>query len=88
LSRAQLLEASRLHDDEVYDRAVDMQIMRLLVGEKSGVALYGIPLDVVQLLPCGISAAILIIRPLRSHQSVDKHAVSAPSQLACGRLET
>ena len=48
---------------------------------------YGIPLDVVQLLPCGISAAILIIRPLRSHQSVDKHAVSAPSQLACGRLK-
>ena len=29
LSRAQLLELSRLHDDGVYDRAVDMQIMRL-----------------------------------------------------------
>ena len=29
LSRLQLLELSRLHDDEVYDRAVDMQIMRL-----------------------------------------------------------
>jgi DNA-binding response OmpR family regulator len=29
LSRAQLLELSRLHDDEVYDRAVDVQIMRL-----------------------------------------------------------
>jgi DNA-binding response OmpR family regulator len=29
LSRMQLLELSRLHDDEVYDRAVDMQIMRL-----------------------------------------------------------
>jgi DNA-binding response OmpR family regulator len=29
LSRMQLLELSRLHDDEVYDRAVDMQVMRL-----------------------------------------------------------
>jgi DNA-binding response OmpR family regulator len=29
LSRMQLLELSRLHDDEVYDRAVDVQIMRL-----------------------------------------------------------
>jgi two-component system, OmpR family, response regulator len=29
LSRTQLLELSRLHDDKVYDRAVDMQVMRL-----------------------------------------------------------
>ena len=29
LSRAQLIELSRLHREEVYDRAVDMQIMRL-----------------------------------------------------------
>ena len=29
LSRMQLLELSRLHDDEVYDRAVDMLVMRL-----------------------------------------------------------
>jgi DNA-binding response OmpR family regulator len=37
LSRMQLLELSRLHDDEVYDRAVDMQIMRLRrkLGESS-----------------------------------------------------
>jgi DNA-binding response OmpR family regulator len=33
----QLLELSRLHDDEFYDRAVDMQIMRLRrkLGEDS-----------------------------------------------------
>jgi DNA-binding response OmpR family regulator len=38
LSRAQLLELSRLHGDEVYDRAVDTQIMRLRLklGEDSG----------------------------------------------------
>jgi DNA-binding response OmpR family regulator len=37
LSRAQMLELSRLHDDEVYDRAVDMLIMRLRrkLGEDS-----------------------------------------------------
>jgi DNA-binding response OmpR family regulator len=37
LSRAQLLELSRLHGDEVYDRAVDTQIMRLRLklGEDS-----------------------------------------------------
>jgi two-component system, OmpR family, response regulator len=37
LSRMQLLELSRLHEDEVYDRAVDMQIMRLRrkLGESS-----------------------------------------------------
>jgi DNA-binding response OmpR family regulator len=29
LSRAELMELSRLYDDEVYDRAVDVQIMRL-----------------------------------------------------------
>jgi two-component system, OmpR family, response regulator len=29
LSRMQLLELSRLHDDEVYDRAVDVAVMRL-----------------------------------------------------------
>jgi len=29
LSRMQLLELSRVHDDEVYDRAVDVQISRL-----------------------------------------------------------
>jgi DNA-binding response OmpR family regulator len=29
LSRAELLDLSRSHDDEVYDRAVDVQIMRL-----------------------------------------------------------
>ena len=29
LSRTQILELSRLHDDEVYDRAVDMLVMRL-----------------------------------------------------------
>lgn len=29
LSRMQLLELSRFHDDEVYDRAVDMLVMRL-----------------------------------------------------------
>ena len=29
LTRMQLLELSRLHDDEVYDRAVDMHVMRL-----------------------------------------------------------
>ena len=29
LSRMQLLELSRLHDDEVYERAVDMLVMRL-----------------------------------------------------------
>jgi DNA-binding response OmpR family regulator len=29
LSRTQLLELSRLHDDEVYDRSVDVQISRL-----------------------------------------------------------
>ena len=37
LSRAQLLELSRLHGDEVYDRAVDVLIMRLRrkLGEDS-----------------------------------------------------
>jgi two-component system, OmpR family, response regulator len=37
LSRTQLLELSRLHDDEVYDRAVDVLIMRLRrkLGEDS-----------------------------------------------------
>ena len=37
LSRAQLLERSRVHDDEVYDRAVDILIMRLRrkLGEDS-----------------------------------------------------
>ena len=29
LSRAQLLQLSRVHDDEVYERAVDMHVMRL-----------------------------------------------------------
>jgi DNA-binding response OmpR family regulator len=29
LSRGELLELSRLHDDEVYDRAVDVQVGRL-----------------------------------------------------------
>jgi len=29
LSRAQLLELSRLHDDEVYDRSIDVQVGRL-----------------------------------------------------------
>ena len=29
LSREQLLELSRLHDDEVYDRSVDVQVGRL-----------------------------------------------------------
>jgi two-component system, OmpR family, response regulator len=29
LSRDQLLEASRVHDNEVYDRAIDIQILRL-----------------------------------------------------------
>ena len=29
LTRGQLLERSRLHDDEVYERSVDIQIMRL-----------------------------------------------------------
>jgi DNA-binding response OmpR family regulator len=29
LSREQLLERSRLHDDEVYDRSVDVQVGRL-----------------------------------------------------------
>src|SRR5262249_35976429 len=29
LSRMQILELSRLHDDEVYDRAVDLLVMRL-----------------------------------------------------------
>jgi two-component system OmpR family response regulator len=29
LSRDQLIELSRLHDDEVYNRAVDLQIMRI-----------------------------------------------------------
>jgi DNA-binding response OmpR family regulator len=29
LSREQLLELSRLHGDDVYDRAVDIQVMRL-----------------------------------------------------------
>jgi len=37
LSRTQLLELSRLHGDEVHDRAVDMLIMRLRrkLGEDS-----------------------------------------------------
>jgi len=37
LSRTQLLELSRLHDDEVYDRAVDILILRLRrkLGEDS-----------------------------------------------------
>ena len=37
LNRAQLLERSRVHDDEVYDRAVDILIMRLRrkLGEDS-----------------------------------------------------
>ena len=37
LSRMQLLELSRLHDDEVYERAVDMLVMRLRrkLGEDS-----------------------------------------------------
>jgi DNA-binding response OmpR family regulator len=37
LSRAQLLELSRLHDDEVYDRTVDVLILRLRrkLGEDS-----------------------------------------------------
>jgi DNA-binding response OmpR family regulator len=40
LSRAQLLELSRLHDDEVYDRAVDVLILRLRrkLGESSATA--------------------------------------------------
>ena len=29
LTRGQLLDLSRLHDDEVFDRAIDVQIMRL-----------------------------------------------------------
>src|SRR5580698_9550677 len=29
LSRDQLLEASRMHDNEVYDRAIDVQVLRL-----------------------------------------------------------
>ena len=29
LSRDQLLELSRLHNDEVYDRSIDVQILRL-----------------------------------------------------------
>lgn len=29
LTRAQLLELSRLHDDEVYDRSIDVQVGRL-----------------------------------------------------------
>jgi two-component system, OmpR family, response regulator len=29
LTRDQLLEASRMHDDEVYDRAIDIQVLRL-----------------------------------------------------------
>jgi two-component system OmpR family response regulator len=29
LSRDQLIELSRLHNDEVYNRAVDLQVMRL-----------------------------------------------------------
>jgi len=29
LSREQLLELSRLHDDEVYDRSIDVQVGRL-----------------------------------------------------------
>ena len=29
LSREQLLAASRLHDDEVFDRSIDVQILRL-----------------------------------------------------------
>jgi DNA-binding response OmpR family regulator len=29
LSRDQLLEASRVYDNEVYDRAIDVQILRL-----------------------------------------------------------
>jgi DNA-binding response OmpR family regulator len=29
LSRDQLLEASRVHDNEVYDRAIDIQVLRL-----------------------------------------------------------
>jgi DNA-binding response OmpR family regulator len=29
LTREQLLEASRVHDNEVYDRAIDIQVLRL-----------------------------------------------------------
>jgi DNA-binding response OmpR family regulator len=29
LSRAQLLAASRVHDEEVFDRSIDIQILRL-----------------------------------------------------------
>jgi two-component system OmpR family response regulator len=29
LTRDQLLEASRMHDNEVYDRAIDIQVLRL-----------------------------------------------------------
>ena len=29
LTRDQLLEASRVHDNEVYDRAIDIQVLRL-----------------------------------------------------------
>ena len=29
LSRDQLLEASRVYDNEVYDRAIDIQVLRL-----------------------------------------------------------
>jgi len=29
LTRSQLLELSRLHDDEVYDRSIDVQVGRL-----------------------------------------------------------
>ena len=29
LSREQLLAATRLHDEEVYDRSIDVQILRL-----------------------------------------------------------
>src|SRR5260370_37858410 len=38
LSREQLLELSRLHNDEVYDRSVDVQVGRLRrkIGPKDG----------------------------------------------------
>jgi DNA-binding response OmpR family regulator len=42
LTREQLLAASRLHDDEVFDRSIDVQILRLrrkLEGDPSQPAL-------------------------------------------------
>src|SRR5262249_42010701 len=60
LSRDQLLDLSRLHNDEVFNRSIDVQIMRLrrkiekdaskpryIVTERGAGYVFGVPVDTV-----------------------------------------